>query len=145
MNQPRSPRLVRRGQRGVVAIIYAVLLRPLLACAGLALELSPMCARRHEMQSVADSAALPPPYGRNGNGCFLAPSVMGELKRRVLNVPLREFPAGEDDKGVKKMLGIGAFLMTSAATAASVPRAIPAGFGGLVTCHQLAASAVLSQ
>lgn len=52
-----SARLPGR-QGGVFAIMYAIILLPMLAMVGLALDLSMMYARRHEMQSVADGAAL---------------------------------------------------------------------------------------
>jgi hypothetical protein len=51
------PRLPGR-ERGAFAILYAMMFPVMLGMAGLALDLSMMYARRHEMQSVADGAAL---------------------------------------------------------------------------------------
>lgn len=57
MRPLRQPRRLR-SQRGVFGILYAILLPLLLAMIGLAIDLSIMYARGHELQSVADGAAL---------------------------------------------------------------------------------------
>jgi Flp pilus assembly protein TadG len=66
MKLPRSPRSLRRGQRGVYFIVYAVVLVPMLAFIGLALDVSLMYVRKQEMQAVADSAALAAARALNG-------------------------------------------------------------------------------
>lgn len=84
------------------------------------------------------------PYGENLPGYSADPApLIGEWNRRVLNVPLLDCPVGQEDISPKRMLGIGRFLMTTPATAATTPPAIHAEFGGLVSSPQLAASAVL--
>lgn len=59
-------------QGGVFAIMYAIILLPMLAMVGLALDLSMMYARRHEMQSVADGAALAAARALDGSPAGIA-------------------------------------------------------------------------
>lgn len=63
-------------QRGVYAIMYAMILPPLLGMVGLALDLSMMYARRHEMQSVADGAALAAARALDGTSAGLAAALV---------------------------------------------------------------------
>ncbi len=51
-------RAPRRRQRGVYAILYAVLLVPLMAMIGLALDVAYLFARQHELRNIGDSAAV---------------------------------------------------------------------------------------
>lgn len=66
MNTSRSMHSSVRHRRGSVAVTYAVLLIPIIAFAGLALDLSFAYTRRTELQSVADAAAMAAARALNG-------------------------------------------------------------------------------
>lgn len=52
------PRVRPGSQRGAFAVLYAIMLPAMLGVVGMAIDLSMMYARGHELQSVADGAAL---------------------------------------------------------------------------------------
>ncbi|SHH40813.1 TadE/TadG family type IV pilus assembly protein [Massilia sp. CF038] len=58
MSTPHQPRRRIRRQRGAFGVIYAIILPVMLGMVGLAIDLSMMYARGHELQAIADSAAL---------------------------------------------------------------------------------------
>lgn len=100
----------------------------------------------HKLYPVSSGATLAShytytqtPYERNLMPHRQSPSPLaGITQRRVLNVPLLDCPVSGSSA---RVLAIGRFLMTTAAT--SSPPAIHAEFGGLTTYGELAASAVL--
>lgn len=61
-----------RHRRGSVAVIYAMVLIPIIGFAGLALDLSFAYTRRTEMQSVADAAAMAAARALNGTMAGIA-------------------------------------------------------------------------
>lgn len=58
MKRKHPPRARQHRQRGAFGVLYAVLLPVMLAMIGLAIDLSMVYARNHELQVVADAAAL---------------------------------------------------------------------------------------
>lgn len=58
MRTARAPRQARSSERGAFGILYAVMLPTMLAMVGLAVDLSIAYARGHELQTIADGAAL---------------------------------------------------------------------------------------
>jgi hypothetical protein len=58
MKPERLPQPRRNRQRGAFGILYAIILPVMLGMVGLAIDLSMVYARGHEMQAIADSAAL---------------------------------------------------------------------------------------
>lgn len=72
MNTSRIPRVPGRHRRGSVAVIYALVLIPIIGFAGLALDLSFAYTRRTEMQSVADAAAMAAARALNGTVAGIA-------------------------------------------------------------------------
>lgn len=65
----------RRRQRGVFGIIFTLLLLPLLAMIGLALDLAVVYARKQELQAIADAAALAAARGLNGTETGVAAAI----------------------------------------------------------------------
>ena len=58
MTAVRAPRAPRSTERGAFGILYAVMLPVMLGMVGLAVDLSIVYARGHELQAIADGAAL---------------------------------------------------------------------------------------
>lgn len=58
MKPDRLPQQRRSRQRGAFGVLYAIILPVMLGMVGLAIDLSMVYARGHEMQAIADSAAL---------------------------------------------------------------------------------------
>ncbi len=65
MNRVCRPRALRR-QGGAYAVIYAIALPAMLGMIGLAIDLSVVYARGHELQTIADAAALAAARSLNG-------------------------------------------------------------------------------
>lgn len=58
MRSVRRPRQPRSSERGAFGILYAIILPVMLGMVGLAVDLSIVYARSHELQAIADGAAL---------------------------------------------------------------------------------------
>ena len=72
MTRRQLPRKRPRSQRGVFGILFAIMLPVMLAMIGLAIDLAMMYARGHELQSVADGAALAAARALDGSAAGLA-------------------------------------------------------------------------
>lgn len=66
MKRELSVHMTRRRTRGAVAVMYAMLLVPIIGFVGLAVDLSFAYTRRTELQSVADAAAVAAARALNG-------------------------------------------------------------------------------
>jgi hypothetical protein len=72
MSRRQLPRKRPHSQRGVFGILFALMLPVMLAMIGLAIDLAMMYARGHELQSVADGAALAAARALDGTATGLA-------------------------------------------------------------------------
>jgi hypothetical protein len=72
MTRRQLPRKRPHSQRGVFGILFAIMLPVMLAMIGLAIDLAMMYARGHELQSVADGAALAAARALDGTAAGLA-------------------------------------------------------------------------
>ena len=78
-------RVVRRRQRGAVAIVYAMLSVPVLVTAGLAVDLSLAYARHAGMQALADSAAVAAARALDGSAAGVAAAAASARHTAVAN------------------------------------------------------------
>ncbi|RSZ59375.1 pilus assembly protein TadE [Massilia atriviolacea] len=121
----RPPRLAsgrRRRQRGVYAIVFALMLMPLILLGGMAIDLSMAYMRRTDLQTVADGAALAAARALDGTEAGAASAVLRaasvvNASRLALNGAMAWSPAALRFSDTPD----GAWLPVAAVNAANAP------------------------
>ena len=124
MKSQHLPRQPRSSQRGVFGILYAIILPVMLGMIGLVIDLSIMYARGHELQAVADGAAMAAARALDGTPEGLSAAMVNASKTAEL--AQYRFLRAETIKWSPEALSFGAtpdgpWIAAEAVTAAQLP------------------------